>query len=112
MNTLDVLVKARALIEKPENWTTGAYVRNAGGSELDTLLHEDAARYCASGAITRALYEGGDFDIEYEDSVCDIVARAMEGDSIPAFNDSHTHAEVLAAFDKAIEAERAKLEAV
>lgn len=93
---LQILIAARALIEKPENWCKGEYQKG------------DAC--CALGAIHRVKNENpcvfSDSGPEYS-ALC----IAMDGASINYFNDIHTHAEVIAAFDKAIEAERAKVSA-
>lgn len=97
--THDVLVKARALIDKPEAWTKGALARASTGRRA----REDgpgAVCWCVSGAIICAnggQYHRGAF-------------RAFEASLgpnrpvIPHWNDApeRTHAEVLAAFDRAI----------
>ena len=94
----DVLIAARKLIEKPEDWWPG--VGRA------TPYH----RYgpCAANAICQVgnLYEHCERPIE-------LLAAAMNGESfdryralptIFKFNDTHTHAEVLDAFSRAIAA--------
>jgi hypothetical protein len=92
MSVLETLIKARALIEKHENWTQGKFFDNRG-------------RRCALGALYDA--EG----IPYTQSATtpsDKALRSAMGEFPGTFNDTHTHADVLAAFDRAIEAERAK----
>lgn len=88
-STLQVLTEARALIAKPENW--GWYV------------YDDGRRMCAAGAVCRAngvsRWHGGD---------AQIALQRVTGCYLGSFNDTHTHAEVLAVFDQAIAAERAK----
>ena len=76
-----VLTTARALISKPENWIKAAY--------------EKGAAFCASGAMAKAgqsLYYFNAYEL----------LRKEMGGGILRFNDSHTHEEVLAAFDRAI----------
>lgn len=100
--TLQVLIDARKLIEKPENWCQGWVARAADGS-MRTSDSDDAVSFCMVGAITRA---GGGDDF----ATTDKYRRLMLGESVSFgdFNDTHTHAEVLAAFDRTIEAERSK----
>jgi hypothetical protein len=86
----DVLVAARALIENPEDWRKGAYrTRDADGHVL--------AR-CACGALQDASRpkRAGQSSAAYQ------ALKAAMGGDVCEWNDDHTHAEVLAAFDKAI----------
>jgi hypothetical protein len=99
----DILRAARGKIERPENWTQKALARDADGGRADPF-YEEATCWCASGAlyaIGTALFG----------AVFEALARAMDGD-IPTFNDSHTHAEVLAAFSRAIELAEAQGESL
>jgi hypothetical protein len=94
----DILIIARKLIEKEENWTQGAYARLPDGTPTD----EDGPSvscYCSLGALSKA----GNFWTPQK--AYDYLYAAM-GSSITDFNDTHTHAEVLAAFDAAIEASK------
>jgi hypothetical protein len=96
----DILVRARKLIEKPENWTQEHYARNVAGEQTSTQA-ADAVCWCAIGAVLRA-----DDTYPYSEAVgiaSDLLRDAM-GMHPADFNDSHTHPEVLAAFDRAIEA--------
>jgi hypothetical protein len=83
---VEVLQKARALIEKPEDWSPAGWSNDARTTR------------CAARAISHAHgvdeYSGGDAQAFFQK-----VIGCYAGD----FNDTHTHAEVLAAFDKAIE---------
>jgi hypothetical protein len=93
MTDLDVLIAARAVIAKEENWWDG------GTRMVPT-------QWCA----LEALAIGGDFG---DHSAALAIAREIGGagatnSCIPGFNDSHTHPEVLALFDRAIEQERAR----
>ena len=90
-SALDVLIAARAKIEKPENWL----------NRCPDHDEEADGRYCAARAIwsTASPSKGRAYEA---------LAHACAVFSVPQFNDTHTHAEVLAAFDRAIEAERAK----
>lgn len=96
-STLETLKAARKLIEKPENWTKHVLARDRKGKEVD-FSSPDAVCWCSSGSIQLANPNYIDAS-EALASVCKT--------TIPYFNDSHTHAEVLAAFDAAIAKEQA-----
>jgi hypothetical protein len=82
----DVLVAARKLIEKPENWVQGVY----------RVSCEYGMAYCADGALN-AVSPGNP-----EGAYTALKAAMKSPVGVVYFNDHHTHAEVLAAFDKAI----------
>jgi len=90
-----VLIKARNLISKPENWTQRAVARTPEGHRT-SALSTNAVCYCAMGALIKIypLYQGSRH--------IGVLAKAMGAD-VAYYNDNHTHAEVLAMFDKAIE---------
>lgn len=107
--TVQVLKDARALIADPERHAVHASARDAQG-EPCAPLDTDARSWCACGAIDavdqslavlaaqRALGDAG----------ARALASGVEGWCIREFNDTRTHAEVLAKFDQAIAAEEAK----
>ncbi|MCQ8277956.1 hypothetical protein NFI95_05790 [Acetobacteraceae bacterium KSS8] len=91
----ETLIKARDLIAVPERWTQRSYARTAAGATIGPK-ELPAVCWCSSGAILRT-----------ENSwprrfAAEEVLGAAMGDSIVFFNDTHTHAEVIAAFDRAI----------
>ena len=97
MTTADTLRAARALIEQPERWTQNAYARDDSRqpcSPTDLI----ATCWCATGAISRV----SRWSITNENKAWDTL-NFITGVSVARFNDSRTHAEVLAAFDRAIE---------
>lgn len=104
--TAEMLRAARALIDTPEKWTQRQFAKDAAGHTID-FVNPDAVCFCACGALRRLHGING--------RVERVLADAMSSPSgevaavrIVNFNDTHTHAEVLAAFDRAIEeAERA-----
>jgi len=104
VTVLENLVSARAKIAKPEDWTQDALARNALGHGLYSSHDHAAVCWCALGAIRAA---GGKHSLEVFAAV-NHFARVNDIIDIPAWNDSVTHEEVLAAFDRAIEAERQK----
>lgn len=129
----DILTAARALIAPPEAWTVGAYARRKDRSYEKpaknplnmAAVHfssSEAVCFCSYGAINRAGYGGGDASAQRNAEITlakHALARAMGGKpfaeerieadwalaTIAKFNDAdgRTHAEVLSAFDKAIE---------
>ncbi len=98
MDARQVLVAARALIADEANWGQGAAIRNKNGRHA----------YCSIGAIcvaSGADYVTGYCNIDTMSAMhraIDGLAAALPHDAITDFNDTHTHAEVLAAFDRAI----------
>ncbi len=95
-----LLMDAKALIAKPENWIQGTFSRNVAGKAVPTY-DIDACQFCASGALYHATK-----------LICNshyVVARKMLGDFVPArrlisFNDAPTttHPMVVKLFNKAI----------
>lgn len=87
---------ARDLISDPKRWIQGSYARNDAG--LDTGARAlDAVCWCADGALDAVacgvIYEAARTAL--------FTTRAMPRGPI-GFNDTHTHQEVLDAFDFAI----------
>jgi hypothetical protein len=81
MTTKEILVKARALISDSEHW-----------SKEDAI---QGPAYCALGALWMAMEPGETLDPLLQ-------VFHMQPSDLIAFNDSRTHTEVLALFDKAI----------
>jgi hypothetical protein len=94
----DKLREARTLIER--GWTQGVSARDCNGNPIDPA-EPHAASFCTVGAISRA------FDFDYDEScpAHDLMARVVDGAWVDKWNDApgRTQAEVLAAFDKAIQ---------
>lgn len=100
--TRDTLVAARALIAEPEAWTQGAFAKRADGGNTAAIAPA-AICWCARGAIEMA--SRGSF--ENENAAVYAFQKANDTPSfIAEWNDApeRTHAEVIAAFDRAIEA--------
>lgn len=97
---LATLVEARKLIEKPENWTQGAWARDCLGTPVPARSAE-ATCWCAEGAIGRASI---DFVTKTRAERI-LVLKGYGGGYMEmpcAFNDTLDHANTLAAFDAAI----------
>lgn len=105
-----VLEHARFLITHPEHWTQGAYARDKNGLWVFSWAPE-AHCLCSLGALRAAaghLSDAfvADFEVYEEAALLQEAAKQLGygGPTDTAhFNDNHTHAEVLAMFDKAIE---------
>ena len=83
-----LLVAARKVIEDPDHWIQGAYARNG--------------RYCTMGALQAV---GKRYSRSARREATDWLLKYVRGEghhSVESFNDSVTHAEVLAMFDAAI----------
>jgi hypothetical protein len=91
MSVLETLIKARALIEKPEMWAGSDSALGLGTNCATTAIGQSYAAHTAF-AVANSL---------------PTVQQGAFG-AVIDFNDTHSHAEVIAAFDRAIEAERAK----
>jgi hypothetical protein len=102
MNTVEILKAARELISDEKRWTQRAEARNASGNDVG-VYSPKAVCFCSLGAMAKVC--------ERELYGRELVAREAlrneirDGHSsgIANFNDNHTHAEVLALFDRAID---------
>lgn len=101
MTPVEVLKSARELLSDEKRWTK----YHAGRTELGVSADpcdRDAVRWCASGATRRVVGWNNTDAITLDAARRQL--RNVIGDSITSWNDysRRTHAEVLAAFDKAI----------
>ena len=90
--TKEILVAARAIIANEENWTQGTYAKDKDGSSIGVDC-SNAVCFCSIGALRKITM--------FPVAAMEVLSNHME-DSIIAFNDEHTHKEVLAAWDEAI----------
>lgn len=96
MNTYETLVAAKELINDPENWMQGDYTNGKGC-------------YCALGAIavsaglTQFRSSGHPASLLLREVVeSQVKTSETQYETFAAYNDNHTHSEVMEAFDKAI----------
>jgi len=89
--TRDVLIAARALIADERNWIKGANFRKVAGCDC----------FCADGAVEEVFRNR-----PWEPGVRPALRAASPNGMIVTYNDADetTHADVLAMFDRAIEA--------
>lgn len=108
---IDLLTAARQRITDPKHWTMLVTARDAAGFRRPPTSPE-AVCWCAIGAIVAELYikhppvNVSCFltpkAVRVRNTVVSVLTRSMGDDTIGDFNDTHTHEEVLAAFDRAI----------
>lgn len=96
MTPSEILRKAKALIDTPEKWIQEAYAVNDKGWEVE-LSNPSACKFCSLGAIHRI----NDDNDDAHDATFDYLKNAM-GTYVDGYNDTHTHAEVMAKWDEAI----------
>jgi hypothetical protein len=96
MNTLEILTAARAKIADEKNWCQGGYAKDEGGNSTSSYS-TSACKWCSIGALKSV---SGESYAGYNNALDCLVGIIQS--PIPNYNDTHTHAEVLAAWDKAI----------
>lgn len=99
-----ILTKARELISDPNHWTKNTFARDHHGNFSDPKSPNTTC-WCSLGALKK--YTSTD-SREYFEAVNQLEEALLEltnygWTSIAAFNDAHTHEQVLEIFDKAIE---------
>ena len=99
MGAKQILIDARKLIEAPERWTQHTYAKTKNGLEVSSRDRR-AVCWCSAGAYNKVTE-----DMDYSSPKALLAWDALVSATgiVTKFNDTHTHAEVLAAFDKAIE---------
>lgn len=103
LRTIAVLKSARARISDPEHWTRGALSRNICGDEV-SADSPNACQWCMVGVLD---ISGFSPEVWRAESYL----KLTTGGYIDQFNDhpDTTHADVLAAYDRAIEMAEADL---
>jgi len=97
------LTAARELLSDPVRWTKGRMARDAAGERAYSRSPE-AVCWCAAGALNKVSSAWGVQEAQ------GILFASVSGKGIAAFNDdpTTTHADILAAFDRAIAAAKAE----
>jgi len=94
------LKAARAKIADPADWIQCHYAKNNTG---DSICGDEpgATCFCSAGAIQAVRNTACEEETrEYE--ILKEVAIELGSPGVPSYNDSHSHAEVMAMWDKAI----------
>lgn len=99
--TSEILRKAKAVIENPENWTQMSYAADQFGNELCDPNSDDACRFCAVGAVARVL--GIDGSLAEDHHAVKALDACTESGSVIGFNDACSHAALLRVWDEAID---------
>lgn len=94
----NILSDAHDLIEDEEGWCKGHFAQDING-KLCAPESDDAEQWCMAGAIQRAgLRRKATLDTI---KAAALVVQAQLGHQpMTKFNDTHTHAEVLGAFER------------
>ena len=101
MSAYETLTAARSLIANPESWTQGVYARDEKGKQTG-VWDANAVCLCSIGAIAKAA------NSHLANPIPHPVKSVLEKCGIKncidlvSFNDSHTHEQVIALFDRAI----------
>lgn len=100
----EILLAARALIEKPHRWMRGAYATDKNGNPIDPR-HEGARCFCLQGAILRQCDLGTEEGrAVYYQAVTAVRRQLPRSSTVPGFNDANDHKAVLALLDKEVAA--------
>ncbi len=104
MTPLSVLIAARERVATPDRWTRGYWAHDAAGGSCGPA-DAQATCWCSIGAMIAAVAPAG------AETMLDArsLFKAANGiNHVPRWNDdpARTHAEVLAAFDLAVELAR------
>lgn len=100
-STADKLREARALIEDPERWTTGAFARNVKGDPVDHR-GQAAVAWCARGIAYRVGLSPNSSLSGYGYGYLSRASHEI-GQGLTAVNDCLGHDAVLKVYDRAIE---------
>lgn len=111
----ELLKAAKRLIEKQSNWTQKAYARNDEDIPIDSDS-PNAVCFCSLGALHKTLGKyDKTFNYKYQqlfDAAYGYLDKAIElvgakdlapTISVASYNDTYSHSEVMAVWDKAIE---------
>lgn len=101
MTAREILEKAREKIARPENWCRGALARDAKRRSVRPETPE-ACRWCVFGAVQAATNVNANPAALDAFRLLNDAARPSQG--MDNFNDNyrHSHADILALFDRAI----------
>ena len=106
---VDLLNKARKLIETPDRWCQGDFARDEKGESVITVSPE-ACKWCMIGALEKAADTLSlDSSLAYSDAR-EFLSVAVGESILSWWNDieGRTHTEVLQAFDRAIKLAQGK----
>jgi hypothetical protein len=108
-SAVEILKSARALIGDPSSWAQEDFARNRNGDPVESS-DDTAVCFCAYGALNRVTKTHDGMTITLtgnrpRDIAIATLVREARGEypgDLADFNDSASHSEVLALFDRAI----------
>lgn len=103
MNTVEILKSAKAVIINPEDWTQDAFSRNKNGERLTNGYDEGGVCFCSLGAVEKVTskpFWSSEKAVEFLQRAACALFQTV---NIPGINDTRTHSEVMAVWDKAIQ---------
>lgn len=97
-----IILAARKLIHFEKNWTQNTSARDENDCSVG-VNEQDAIKFCARGAIARAIFDHRQFYDPVDDvEIIKTYFRPFIGlYSVTHFNDNHSHVHVLRLFQKA-----------
>ena len=96
-----ILILGKSYIDTPEKWTQRLYARDTKGHGA-AVMSDNAVCFCSIGALYKANRVMKHYNSE---SATQYLQTAIDGKhpgALMQFNDSHTHEQVMQAWDKAI----------
>lgn len=103
MKISEILIEAKKKIDTPEKWTKRTLARDSKNQEVD-FDSKNAVCFCSIGALEVEFREKGIPNSTWYS--CIKALNAGMGLYIADFNDTHTHEEVMGAWDRAIESQK------
>lgn len=99
-----IIARALEVINDEEHWTRGAVARTAIG-EVCGADDPLAARFCAVGALSRAVHDLGEMSSVHIFKAAEFILAANNSpnDSIARINDAYGHAVIVKMFKRALE---------
>lgn len=94
-----IIIDARNLIRNPGNWCKASFAQDEYGDDV-SYSDPEAAKFCAMGSLAKVLGPEG----EEEHYAIAKFMRGIIGKPVVCVNDYGSHAEVMKAFEKCIEA--------
>ena len=107
---LQLLEEAKATIQDSKRWTQNAFARDKDNNKVSSRT-PTAVCWCSLGALNRIQDTGGEYlkAVQLLTKAVQLLTKAVQlltkaaGTEVAEYNDSSTHEEVLAMWDKAIE---------
>lgn len=95
------LLAAMAKISTPATWTQGTNARDANDEKVLTS-NPGAVKFCSLGAIMRNEYDERDQYVDMVFRKAAAIVKSETGFTITAYNDNHSHSEVMQLWDDVI----------